>query len=123
MTEITDHRLLREFLAAISAERGASANTLAAYERDLVDFLAHTHRRNIDATGARPADVTIYLRSLTEAGLAAASRARKLSSIRQFYKFLTAEGHVDENPTELLAGPKKERPLPKTLSVSEVDLL
>lgn len=120
---MTASALLREFLTALEAERGVARNTLDAYERDLSSFLAHLDRAGVIATAAGREDINGYLRALTAQGLAATSRARRLSAIRQFYKFLLAENAVAENPADGLSGPRKERPLPKTLSVAEVDLL
>lgn len=111
------------YLEMLSAERGAAENTLAAYRRDLVDFATHLARRGVALERARPADITAYLHALSEGGLQSASRARRLSAIRQLYKFLAAEGLVGESPAEGLAGPRRERPLPRTLSVAEVDAL
>jgi integrase/recombinase XerD len=118
-----DHRHLATFLEMMSAEKGAAANTLDAYRRDLEDLMSHlaTQGTALAAT-ARP-DLERYLASLSERGMATSSRARKLSSLRHFFKFLQAEEIVDENPAERLTGPKRERPLPKTLSVAEVDHL
>ena len=64
-----------------------------------------------------------WLAASSAAGLSAASRARGLSAVRQLYKFLLAEGHVGADPTHGQSGPRKQRPLPKTLSVAEVDRL
>ena len=71
----------------------------------------------------QPADIGAYMRAMSEAGLAPASRARRLSAIRQLFKFLVGEGVIAEDPAQGLAGPKKGRALPKTLSVAEVDRL
>lgn len=114
---------LSEFLGAIAAERGVAQNTLDAYERDLDDFHAYLARQGLDPASAQHQDIAAYLRSLAQSGLAASSRSRKLSAIRQFYKFLLGENCIAEDPTEGLTSPKKERPLPKTLSVAEVDRL
>jgi integrase/recombinase XerD len=118
-----DHRHLSAFLEMMSAEQGAAANTLDAYRRDLQDllgFLAGRGRALVDAT---PADLESFQASLAEQGMATASRARKLSSLRRFFKFLHADETIGDNPAERLSGPKRERPLPKTLSVAEVDHL
>jgi integrase/recombinase XerD len=114
---------LEAFLAMLAAERGAAGNTLQAYRRDLDEFLDFlgTHGRFVKDT--RSADIGAYLRGLSEAGLAPASRARRLSAVRQFFKFLAAEGVITEDPALGLAGPKMARTLPKMLSVAEVDRL
>ena len=113
----------RAFLDMIAAERGAQPNTLSAYARDVDDFASFLHRTRRELVEATPGDVNAYLRSLSELGLAAASRARKLSTLRQLYKFLTAEETIPEDPTFGLAGPRRQRPLPRSLSVAEVDRL
>ena len=64
-----------------------------------------------------------YLADLAQRGMVTSSHARKLSSLRYFFKFLHTEETIDENPAERLGGPKRERPLPKTLTVAEVDHL
>jgi integrase/recombinase XerD len=119
-----DRQLVDRFMEMLSAERGAADNTCQAYARDLDDFAAFVARRRHKPLAAvEPADISAYLRAAAEAGLAAASRARRLSAIRQLFKFLAAEGVVEESPAERLAGPKRTRPLPRTLSTSEVDRL
>jgi integrase/recombinase XerD len=116
-------RHLETFLEMLAAERGAAANTLQAYRRDLEDFLAFMDRRAKSLAAAGQGDIGAYLRSLSESGLAPTSRARRLSAIRQLFKFLVGEGVVAEDPVVGFAGPKQGRPLPKTLSVAEVDRL
>src|SRR5262245_38329998 len=111
------------FLHMLAAERGAAPNTLEAYQRDLEDFLAFLDRRACALVATRQAEIGAYLRSLSEAGLAPTSRARRLSAVRQLFKFLVNEGVVPEDPAHGLAGPKLSRALPKTLSVAEVDRL
>jgi integrase/recombinase XerD len=114
---------VRAFLDMLASERGAAANTLAAYGRDLAELagrLAPLGRTPTTATGA---DLAGHLVALGAAGMAPASRARKLSTLRQFYRFLLAEGLIAEDPTFGLTGPRPRRPLPRTLSVTEVDRL
>jgi integrase/recombinase XerD len=123
MREDDQHRLITLFLEMLNAERGAAGNTLEAYRRDLEHFLAFLARRNRQLTAAVAADVAAYLRSLSEDGLAPASRARRLSAIRQLFRFLVAEGVVAEDPAHGLTGPKRARTLPRTLSTAEVDRL
>ena len=113
----------RAFIDMIASERGASHNTLSAYTRDIEDFERHLAKSSLALSEAQPGDITAYLQTLSELGLAAASRARKLSTLRQLYKFLLAEDQIEEDPTHGLAGPKQQRPLPRTLSVAEVDRL
>ena len=115
--------LVDAFLEMLAAERGAAANTLEAYRRDLEDFSGFLADRQSTIAGTRPADIAAYLKSLTEHGLAASSRARRLSALRQLFKFLLAEGRIAEDPAIGITGPRIGQPLPKTLSVAEVDRL
>jgi integrase/recombinase XerD len=118
-----DRELVGRFKEMLSAERGAADNTLQAYGRDLDDFLAFLSARRQPLVAAAPADISAYLRAVAEGGLAPASRARRLSAIRQLFKFLVAEGYIPEDPASAFAGPKRARRLPRTLSAAEVDRL
>lgn len=120
MTSPTDH--LRAFLDARSAERGMSALTVDAYARDIEDFLSYLGEAS-SLSAVTAAHINAYLRLQGEVGLGPASRARRLSAIRQFMKYLVGEGILVENPAEMISGPRKQRPLPKTLSVAEVENL
>ena len=114
---------LEDFLEMLAVERGAAANTIAAYRRDLEDFLTFVERTGSAGQEFSTRDIQDYLHGLAEAGLAPTSRARKLSAVRQLSKFLAAEGITDEDPSHGLTGPKAGRSLPRTLSVGEVDRL
>ena len=116
-------KLIAAFLEMLAAERGAAGNTLQAYRRDLDDFAGFLVSSGRAMTAATPADIARYLQAASRQGLAPASRARRLSAIRQLYKFLDAEGVLGANPAAGIAAPGKTRPLPKTLSVAEVDRL
>jgi integrase/recombinase XerD len=118
-----ERRHLEAFLEMLAAERGAAVNTLQAYRRDLEDFLFFLDGREVLLSATFPAEIAAYMRKLSEAGLAPTSRARRLSAIRQLFKFLVGEGVVREDPAIGMAGPRQGRPLPKTLSVAEVDRL
>ncbi len=111
------------YLEMLSAERGAAGNTIDAYRRDLQHFASYLSDDGAEIREATSREITDYARALAEEGLAPASRARKLSAVRQFYKFLVAEGLVAEDPAARLIGPKLSRSLPRTLSVAEVDKL
>ena len=118
-----DQRQITAVLEMMTAEKGAAANTLDAYRRDLADYMDFLRRSGVAVTRAQKADVSRYLQELSVAGLKPTSRARRLSAVRQLYKFLEAEGAVAESPAEGIAAPGKARTLPKTLSVDEVDRL
>ncbi len=121
MTAAANH--LEAFLGMLSAERGAAQNTLDAYERDLSDFFGFLGTQAIAVESAQAKHIRGFLQHMTESGLAATSRARRLSAVRQYYKFLNAEGIVEADPAIGLAGPKQARSLPKVLSIAEVDRL
>ena len=108
------------FLEMMVAERGASANTRDAYLRDLGDAAAYLkRRRGLDEAG--PEDLRAYMASLEAAGLAPRTAARRRSALRQYFRFLYAEGLRADDPTTNLDAPRLGRPLPKVLSETEVD--
>lgn len=114
---------LEPFLEMLSAERGAARNTLEAYRRDLEDFLKLAGSRGRDALSAESGDIVAYLEAMEQRGLAASSRARKLSALRQFFRFLYAEGLRGDDPAASIDSPRPGRSLPKVLSVDDVDAL
>ena len=115
--------IIENFLDMMSAERGASRNTLSAYARDLTDFAGSLARQGGSIRNADHAAVKKYLVSLSGSGLAPSSQARKLSALRQFYAFLYAEGIRGDDPTNAIEAPKRGRVLPKILSENDVERL
>jgi integrase/recombinase XerD len=111
------------FLEMMSAERGAAANTLDSYRRDLGDYAGFLQARGIDPVAADVEAVRAWLADLDRRGFAATSAARRLSAIRQFHQFLVSEQVRTDDPTAIVAGPKKARRLPKVLTVAEVDTI
>ncbi len=111
------------FLDTLAAERGAAKNTLEAYGRDLKDYLEFLKRRRSEPLAATGEHIRGYLADLKARDLKPTSAARHLSAVRQFHKFLYAEGHRGDDPSAATEGPKLGRPLPKVLSVAEVDRL
>ena len=111
------------FLEALASERGASANTIDAYGRDLADYEAYLGAKGADPLKADAAHVRGFLAARGARKLGAASLARRLSAIRQFHKFLCAEGWRRDDPTLTVEGPRRSRPLPKLLSAAEVERL
>jgi integrase/recombinase XerD len=115
--------LVEAFLDAIAAERGAAKNTIEAYRRDLqayVDFLGGRAKTPLDAGDA---DIRAFQAAGAARGLKAASVARALSAIKQWHKHLFVEGARADDPGLALEGPRRTRPLPKTLGVAEVEKL
>ena len=115
--------LIEAFLEMMSAERGAARNTIEAYRRDLDDYAAFLASKGATPTTASRDQIVAYLSSLAGQGLSASSSARRLSAIRQLHRFLCADGVRADDPTRIVASPRARRPLPKVLSVSEVDRL
>jgi integrase/recombinase XerD len=114
---------IEAFLEMMSAERGASENTLSSYRRDLEDaaeFLAG-HGQGLD--GAASADLRAYMNDIARRGFASSSQARRLSALRQFYRFLYSEGLRPDDPSGTVDSPRKDRPLPKVLGEEEVSRL
>jgi integrase/recombinase XerD len=120
---MTELHLVDAFLEMMSAERGAAKNTIEAYRRDLGDYAGFLTTRKSAPTTASRENVVAYLAFLDAQGLAASSSARRLSALRQFHRFLCADGIRADDPTRIVASPRTRRPLPKVLSVGEVDRL
>ncbi len=111
------------FLEMQSAERGAAHNTLEAYGRDLEHFEAFTRTTGTKMSEMATQQIRDYLGELSDEGLAVSTRSRKLSAVRQYYRFLFIEGLRKDDPASDISAPKKARSLPKTLTVDEVDHL
>ena len=114
---------MEAFLEMVSAERGASKNTLEAYARDLREFAAFLKTRKIAIDAASTDHVRAYLASLDDAGLAPSTRARRLSALKQFHKFLYTDGWRNDDPCLGLKGPGARQRLPKALNEADVDAL
>jgi integrase/recombinase XerD len=119
----SDDKLIELFLDMLAAERGASANTLVAYRKDLADYCAHLDDAGHTIATVPTAAISDYLASLSKRGFQSSSLARRLSAVRQLHRFLYAENHRRDDPAAVLQGPKRGRPLPKVLSIAEVDRL
>lgn len=113
---------LQRYLDTLRVEKGLSGNTLAAYGRDLGDFLAYAEQRNLASLGKiTPSHLLNYLLTLSKRGMKARSVARHLISLRGFFRFLNQEGIVEKNPALELDLPKGGRKLPDFLSLEEVE--
>ena len=123
MSAKREGKLVADFLDAIAAERGASANTIEAYGRDLRDYLDHLAGRGASARTAAPDDVRSFLIAGSEAGLKASTLARRRSSVRQFHKHLYAEALGADDPSSSVETPKRGRAPPKIMSVGDMDRL
>jgi integrase/recombinase XerD len=114
-------RWISTFLQAKAAEQDAARNTQLAYGRDLMDFVAWLEGRQSGLALAGRAEVEAYLIACADQGLSQATRARRLSSIRQLYRFAMDEGWRADNPALRISGLGASRHLPQTLSEAEVN--
>ncbi|HBR69817.1 MAG TPA: recombinase XerD, partial [Rhodospirillaceae bacterium] len=127
------HPLVDSFLDMLTTERGAAMNTRHAYWRDLADVSLYLRsKRSSDVDKASTADLQAYLKDLAEkthikgqhkGKIAVRTVARRLSALRQFYRFVVSENIRQDDPTSTIESPKQGRTLPKTLSESEVSAL
>ena len=111
------------FLSSLAAERGAAKNTLDAYRRDLADYELTLRGYELSPANAQRNDVESYMAGLSADGLAATTRARRLSAVKQLHAFMYAEGWRDGDPAAPVRGPARPRRLPKTLSTDDVSRL
>lgn len=119
---MSDQRHIEAFLEMLVAERGRARLTIEAYRRDLADFTGFLARRGGAATTADSDAIRDYLSDLA-ARVTPATSARRLSALRNFHRFLIAEGVRPDDPTAAIDSPRTTRPLPKLLSEDEVDAL
>lgn len=116
-------RRVENFLEMLLVERGAAANTIESYRRDLSDFAAFALARKRPPEDADSRILRGYMKKLSGQGMAASTSARRLSALRQFFRFLHAEGFRDDDPSAAIDSPRLGRPLPKYLSEDEVERL
>jgi len=115
--------LLEGFLEMLLSERGAAANTLLAYRRDLEELLTFLNKRGMGPKSAEKSDIQSYLKWLDEAGLKATTQARRLSAVKQFFSYLLGENVRDDDPSLNIDSPRAGRRLPKYLTEKEVESL
>ncbi len=114
---------LEPFLEMLVAERGAAANTVDAYRRDLTDCAAFLRKQRAELPTATADQLHAYLAALHNGGLSPRSQARRLSALRQYYRFLFGEGLRTDDPTSTVDSPRRSRPLPKVLTETEIEAL
>ena len=118
---MTNDLWIDRFIQYLRIEKGLSANTLSAYSHDLALYLEHLGTKPL--VSARPADVSAFITFLYDQGLKARSAARALSAVRGLYRFLILDRATEENPTAAVEVPKSWTPLPRFLTLEEVDRL
>jgi integrase/recombinase XerD len=115
--------LLDAYLDHLDTEKRLSNQSIRAYAHDLVQFTAHARQIGKHAASVDNDDVSLWLEKLAKDGISPKSQARKLSSLRGFFKFLLQERQVSADPTRLIVGPKSQNKLPETLTSAEVEAL
>ena len=112
---------IEQFLNYLMVEKGLSRNTIEAYARDLKNFKTHSKKNNF--TAVHTENIISFLQELRSKGFSPSTQARKLSSLRTFYRFLAGEGKIKTDPTLPLIAPKKWLKLPYVLTFQEVERL
>jgi len=115
--------LTRPYLRYLKLQKGFTPNTVEAYANDVGKLLAYMQAEGIDPLGAGLDDLEHFSASLHDLGIAPATHARILCGVRSFYRFLSIDGRIDQDPAELLEPPKQGQHLPEYLTVEEVDRL
>lgn len=119
--------LIEKYLRYLKIERNASKHTLTSYRNDLYQLLSFVSdysgnpESNVDVSTVDRLLIRLWLGELTEEGMARNTIARKVASVRSFFKYCYKHGHIDKNPAHLLIIPKKEQRLPKTMSLKEIE--
>lgn len=117
----------REFLQFLKLNRNASPHTVRAYDTDLTQFLeflamrAKTKPSRLPVSALDADGVRGFLESLHDRGNSRASSARRLAALRTFARYLVREGHLGDDPTQLVGSPRKEQTLPQHLDLAQVD--
>ena len=115
------NKWLESFVEMLVAERGASDKTVEAYLSDLTDLEGFLNCRHVLLQRAKAKDLEDYMHVVVKNGLTAKTQARRLSALREFYRFLYSEGIREDIPTEILDSPKLGKPLPKYLTEQEIN--
>ena len=115
--------IVKRYVRYLKLERGLSANTLEAYQRDLEKLLAYLKRAERHVVDVQLEDLQAFAAGLHDIGIGPRSQCRILSGIRSFYHFMMVDGYRDDDPTELLESPTLGEHLPEVLSTAEVDML
>ena len=119
----SQEKIVKGYVRYLKLERGLSANTLEAYQRDLEKLLVFIKREDKHVLDVELADLQTFAAGLHDIGIGPRSQCRILSGVRSFYHFLMVDGYRDDDPTELLESPTLGEHLPEVLSTAEVDQL
>ncbi|MDD5634943.1 MAG: site-specific integrase, partial [Candidatus Omnitrophica bacterium] len=114
---------IENFLYFLEVERGVSHNTIVSYKKDLEKFIGYLDKRGITLTAVRREDIISFLMQLKDQGLSSGTVSRNLASLKTFWKFLTTEQVVKENPASIIETPKTWKTIPEILNKDEVEKL
>ncbi|MBQ6811104.1 MAG: tyrosine recombinase XerC [Firmicutes bacterium] len=113
-------RLFKEYLAYLSGEKNASPHTITAYKKDLEDYFAYLEQKGLNEVGADHLVVRHYMTELRDQGISKNSMARKMSSLRSYYRFLIRENVLEDSPLALVSSPKETKKLPKFVHYEDI---
>ncbi len=111
----------KKYHTYLKLERGLSPNSVAAYEQDLQRLKAYMDAHDIDIVRATPDDLKAFLYDASKSISSVRTQARLIAGIHSFYRFLIYHNYIEQDPSELLESPKKERHLPEVLTLDEID--
>lgn len=123
MSQSAKVQTIAGFLAYLKVEKGLAPLTIVAYERDLNDFNDHLNGKNRGLLQAKRDDIKSFLDRLTARGLDGRSIARKISTLRHFYKHLLLDRQIKQDPTLNIDSPKQWKVLPKAMSTAEINAM
>ncbi|MTI88270.1 MAG: tyrosine recombinase XerC [Balneolaceae bacterium] len=119
--------LIEKYLKYLNVERNASEHTIISYRTDLESFLSfmaaleETELESIDVESVSRLNIRLWLGELSEQDYAKSTIARKVAALRSFFKYCFKRGHIQKNPAHLLVVPKKNKSLPKTATVEDIE--
>lgn len=113
-------RLFEEYLAYLSGEKNASPHTITAYKKDLEDYFAYLEQKGLEEVRADHLVVRRYMTELRDQGISKNSMARKMSSLRSYYRFLIRENVLEDSPLALVSSPKETKKLPKFVHYEDI---
>ena len=113
-------KLFNEYLDYLAGEKNAAEHTITAYRKDLKDYFAYLEKGDIPETAADHLVIRRYMTELQAKGISKNSMARKMSSLRSYYRFLIREGVMEDNPLTLVSSPKETKKLPKFVHYEDI---
>jgi integrase/recombinase XerD len=113
--------IIDSYVSYLAGERGFTSNTIDAYERDIVQFTRFVKKEERKIEDINESDISHFIQSISKPGLAPTSLSRKISSLKNFFKFLLEERIIDRDPTRVIEAPRIERKLPEVLDINEIE--